>query len=148
MESFSLRVFMKMEPDQQGVLITEVNPNYPEFEILKPYDVILSIDGININNDGTGFVFTTLSVSYLRVVDERYHNWKIPDEDEVLSEALYEERVVLKGDITTGYEAEEEVQNQVIVAFNDRPVKGLKSLVGMVESCDEEFLKFTLENHK
>ncbi|KAG5543072.1 hypothetical protein RHGRI_015980 [Rhododendron griersonianum] len=215
MESFSLRVFMKMEPDQQGVLITEVNPNYPEFEILKPYDVILSIDGININNDGTvpfkrgqriefsylitrkykgdkiafrllrdskihefitelpthkqfvpanttgmplryyiiaGFVFTTLSVSYLRVVDERYHNWKIPDEDEVLSEALYEERVVLckvlKGDITTGYEAEEEVQNQVIVAFNDRPVKGLKSLVNMVESCDEEFLKFTLENHK
>ncbi|KAI8549549.1 hypothetical protein RHMOL_Rhmol06G0033200 [Rhododendron molle] len=215
MESFSLRVFMKMEPDQQGVLITEVNPNYPEFEIFKPYDVILSIDGININNDGTvpfkrgrrielsylitrkykgdkiafrvlrdskthefitelpthkqfvpanttgmplpyyiiaGFVFTTLSVSYLRVVDERYHNWKIPDEDEALSEALYEERVVLckvlKGDITTGYEAEEEVQNQVIVAFNDRPVKGLKSLVSMVESCDEEFLKFTLENHK
>ncbi|KAF7140763.1 hypothetical protein RHSIM_Rhsim06G0024600 [Rhododendron simsii] len=215
MESFSLRVFMKMEPDQQGVLITEVNPNYPEFEVLKPYDVILSIDGININNDGTvpfkrgrriefsylitrkykgdkvafrvlrdskihefitelpthkqfvpanttgmplpyyiiaGFVFTTLSVSYLQVVDERYLNWKIPDEDEVLSEALYEERVVLckvlKGDITTGYEAEEEVQNQVIVAFNDRPVKGLKSLVSMVESCDEEFLKFTLENHK
>ncbi|XP_058220672.1 protease Do-like 9 [Rhododendron vialii] len=127
MESFSLRVFMKMEPDQQGVLITEVNPNYPE------------------------------------CLDERYHNWKIPDEDEVLSEAFYEERVVLckvtflsfhdlsrvlKGDITTGYEAEEEVQNQVIVAFNDRPVKGLKSLVSMVESCGEEFLKFTLENHK
>lgn len=54
MENFGLRVFMKMEHDQQGVLITEVMPNYPEFEILKPYDVILSIDGININNDGTG----------------------------------------------------------------------------------------------
>lgn len=33
------------------------------------------------------------------------------------------------------------------MTFNDKPVKGLKSLVSMVDSCDEEFLKFTLENN-
>ncbi|KAE9460338.1 hypothetical protein C3L33_07758, partial [Rhododendron williamsianum] len=54
MENPYLRMLMKMEHDEQGVLITEVNPNYPESVILKPNDVILSIDGINIYNDGTG----------------------------------------------------------------------------------------------
>lgn len=33
------------------------------------------------------------------------------------------------------------------MTFNDKPVTGLKSLVCMVDSCDEEFLKFSLENH-
>ncbi|KAE9460618.1 hypothetical protein C3L33_07416, partial [Rhododendron williamsianum] len=48
-----MHAFLKMEHDQEGILITEVMPNYPESVILKPYDVILSIDGININNYGT-----------------------------------------------------------------------------------------------
>ncbi|XP_058197151.1 protease Do-like 9 isoform X3 [Rhododendron vialii] len=215
MENFSLRVFMNMEHDQQGVLITQVLPNYPEFEILKPYDVILSIDGISINNDGTvpfqqgrrieftyliaqkykgdkivikvlrdskihelitqlpthkqfvpanstgmlpryyvigGFVFTTLSIPYLQDVDVKYDGCEIPDEYELLSHAVYEERVVLcqvlKADITVGCEGENLVQNQVLVTFNDKLVKGLKSLVSMVESCGDEFMKFTLENHK
>ncbi|KAF7121138.1 hypothetical protein RHSIM_Rhsim13G0038400 [Rhododendron simsii] len=214
MESSSFRLFMKMGHDQQGVLITEVMPNYPEFEILKPYDIILSIDGISINNDGTvpfqegqriefsyliaqkykgdkivirvlrdakihelttqlpthkqfvpanitgmppqyyiigGFVFTTLSIPYLQAVDGRYGGYEIPEEDKVFSQAFYEERVVLcqvlKADITIGYDGVDSVQNQVLVTFNDKPVKGLKSLVSMVDSCDEEFLKFTLENN-
>ncbi|KAI8523071.1 hypothetical protein RHMOL_Rhmol13G0046100 [Rhododendron molle] len=172
------------------------NGAYTEFEILKPYDVILSIDGISINNDGTvpfqqgrriefsyliaqkykgdkivikvlrdskihelitqlpthkqfvpanstgmlpwyyvigGFVFTTLSIPYLQDVDVKYDGCEIPDEYELLSHAVYEECVVLC---------------QVLVAFNDKLVKGLKSLVSMVESCDDEFMKFTLENRK
>lgn len=32
-----------------------------------------------------------------------------------------------------------------VLAFNGRPVKNLKSLANMVESCDDEFLKFDLE---
>ncbi|XP_058198030.1 protease Do-like 9 [Rhododendron vialii] len=98
-----------------------------------------------------GFVFTTLSIPYLLAVDGRYDGYKIPDEDKVFSQAFYEERVVLcqvlKADITIGYDGVDSVQNQVIVTFNDKPVKGLKSLVSMVDSCDEEFLKFTLENN-
>lgn len=57
MENPDLRLFMKMGHGQQGVLIIEVKPNYPEYEILKPNDIILSIDGINIGNDGTGKSF-------------------------------------------------------------------------------------------
>ncbi|KAH7838911.1 hypothetical protein Vadar_032583 [Vaccinium darrowii] len=215
MESPYLRDFMKMEHDEQGVLITEVKPNYPESVILKPYDVILSIDGININNDGTvpflrgqqiefsyligrkyngdkivikvrrgseirefitelathkqfvranvtgrprryyiigGFIFTALSIPYMRVMDARYYRYMTVDEDELFSQALYEERVVLcqvlKDDINAGYDKERLVQNQVLVTFNDKPVEGLKSLVSMVEICNEDFMKFTFGNHK
>lgn len=61
MENPYLRMLMNMEHDQQGVLVTEVKPNYPESVILKPYDVILSIDGTNISNDGTGKSFVLFS---------------------------------------------------------------------------------------
>ncbi|XP_058197119.1 protease Do-like 9 [Rhododendron vialii] len=215
MESPYLRLFMKMEHDEQGVLITEVKPNYPESVILKPYDVLFSIDGIDINNDGTvpfsrgqriefsyligkkyngdkivikvrrgseihefiinlathkqfvstniigiplpyyiigGFVFTTLSFPYMQVMDGRYDRYKTPDEDELFSQALYEERVVLcqvlKADVNDGCDMELLVQDQVLVTFNDKPVEGLKSLVSMVEICNEDFMKFTFGNHK
>ncbi|KAG5543073.1 hypothetical protein RHGRI_015981 [Rhododendron griersonianum] len=202
MENPCLRMFMNMKHDQQGILITQVKPYYPESAILKPYDVILSIDGININNDGTvpflrerrvefsyliggkyngdkivikvrrgskirefitelathkqfvpanitgmplpyyiigGFVFTTLSVPYLKDMDDRDGRYEIdgdyetPDEDKLFSQALYEERVVL---------------SQVLVTFNNKPVEGLKSLVSMVETCNEDFMKFTFGNSK
>lgn len=32
-----------------------------------------------------------------------------------------------------------------VVAFNGKPVKNLKSLAAMVESCDDEYLKFDLD---
>ena len=32
-----------------------------------------------------------------------------------------------------------------VLAFNDKPVKNLKSLASMVENCEDEFLKFDLE---
>ncbi|XP_058198013.1 protease Do-like 9 isoform X3 [Rhododendron vialii] len=215
MENLYLRMLMNMEHDEQGVLITEVKPNYPESAILKPNDVILSIDGININNDGTvpflrgrriefsyligkkyvgdkivikvrrgfeicefitelathiqfvpaniigrplryyiigGFVFTTLSFPYMQVMDDRYNDDERPDEDELLFQALYEERVVLlevlKADINAGYETEFTLQNQVLVTFNYKPVEGLNSLVSMVETCNEDFMKFTFGNKK
>ncbi|XP_058198640.1 protease Do-like 9 [Rhododendron vialii] len=216
MENPYLRMLMKMEHDEQGVLITEVSPNYPESVVLKPNDVILSIDGININNDGTvpflrgqriefsyligkkyvgdkivikvrrgseicefttelathkqfvsaniigrplryyiigGFVFTTLSFPCMRVMDDRYYiDNERPDDDKLLFQALYEEPVVLlkvlKADINAGYETECTLQNQVLVTFNDKPVEGLNSLVSMVETCKEDFMKFTFANKK
>lgn len=32
-----------------------------------------------------------------------------------------------------------------VLAFNGKPVKNLKSLATMVESCDDEYLKFDLD---
>lgn len=49
---------------------------------------------------------------------------------------------VLVADINIGYE---EIVNTQVLSFNGKPVKNLKSLASMVESCDDEFLKFDLE---
>ncbi|RZB80952.1 Protease Do-like 9, partial [Glycine soja] len=45
-------------------------------------------------------------------------------------------------DIDIGYE---EIVNTLVLAFNGKPVKNLKSLDNMVESCDDDYLKFDLE---
>lgn len=49
---------------------------------------------------------------------------------------------VLVADINIGYE---EIVNTQVLAFNGKPVKNLKSLATMVESCEDEFLKFDLD---
>ncbi|KAG5514752.1 hypothetical protein RHGRI_035968 [Rhododendron griersonianum] len=221
MENPYLRMLMKMEHDEQGVLITEVGPNYPESVILKPNDVILSIDGININNDGTvpflsgrriefgyligkkyvgdkivikvrrgieicefttelathkqfvpaniigrplryyiigGFVFTTLSFPCMEVMVSsslRYLVVALLIKLRILFHnrfcfiiGSFSGTVVLKTDINAGYETEFTLQNQVLVTFNDKPVEGLNSLVSMVETCNEDFMKFTFGNKK
>ncbi|KAG5514557.1 hypothetical protein RHGRI_035833 [Rhododendron griersonianum] len=129
MENPYLRAFMKMEHDQQGILITEVKPNYPKSVILKPYDVILSIDGININNDGTVPFLRGRRIEFSYLISKKYKGDK-----------------VLEDDINVEYKYL--VENQVLVTFNNKPVEGLKSLVSMVETCNEDFMKFTLRNHK
>ncbi|RWW05904.1 hypothetical protein BHE74_00019443 [Ensete ventricosum] len=62
MENPDLRKAMEMKPEQKGVRVRRVEPTGPEFEFLKPSDIILSFDGVDIANDGTGFVFTAISV--------------------------------------------------------------------------------------
>ncbi|KAE8124176.1 hypothetical protein FH972_019083 [Carpinus fangiana] len=98
-----------------------------------------------------GFVFTTVSVPYLRseygkdyeyeapvkLLDKLVHSMpQSPDEQLVVVSQ------VLVADINIGYE---EIVNTQVIAFNDKPVKNLKSLATMVESCEEEFLKFDLD---
>ncbi|KAK4394627.1 Protease Do-like 9 [Sesamum angolense] len=197
MENPDLRLSMGMKPDQKGVRIRRIDPTAPEFKVLKPSDIILSFDGVDIANDGTvpfrhgerigfsylvsqkytgdnaaievlrnsetlkfnvklgthrrlipahnkgrppsyyivaGFVFTTVSVPYLR------------------SESLYmvsegaikakSDDLVLVADINIGYE---DIVNTQVHAFNGKPVKNLKSLAHMVDNCDDEYLKFDLE---
>ncbi|KAH0984794.1 hypothetical protein GBA52_011971 [Prunus armeniaca] len=53
MENPDLRMSMGMGPDQKGVRIRRIEPTSPESQLLKPSDVILSFDGVNIANDGT-----------------------------------------------------------------------------------------------
>ncbi|WVZ05007.1 hypothetical protein V8G54_018353 [Vigna mungo] len=53
MENPDLRMSMGMGPDKKGVRIRRIEPTAPESHVLKPSDIILSFDGINIANDGT-----------------------------------------------------------------------------------------------
>lgn len=54
MENPDLRMSMGMKPDQKGVRIRRIDPTAPESNVLQPSDIILSFDGIDIANDGTG----------------------------------------------------------------------------------------------
>ncbi|KAJ6688125.1 PROTEASE DO-LIKE 9 [Salix koriyanagi] len=73
----------------------------------------------------------------VKLLDKLLHSMpKSPDEQIVVVSQ------VLVADINIGYE---ELVNTQVLAFNGKPVKNLKSLANMVESCDDEFLKFDLE---
>nr|XP_009791860.1 PREDICTED: protease Do-like 9 [Nicotiana sylvestris] len=54
MENPDLRKSVGMAHNQKGVRIRRVEPTAPESNVLKPSDVILSFDGVDIANDGTG----------------------------------------------------------------------------------------------
>ncbi|CAJ2664402.1 unnamed protein product [Trifolium pratense] len=214
MENPDLRMSVGMKSDQKGVRIRRIDPTSPESKVLKPSDVILSFDGIDIANDGTvpfrhgerigfsylisqkytgddaaikvlrnsnvlkfnikldghrrlipshskgkppsyyiiaGFVFSTVSVPYLRSEYGKDYEYEAPVK--ILDKLLYampqspdEQLVVISqvlvADINIGYE---EIVNTQVVGFNGKPVKNLKSLAAMVESCDDEYLKFDLD---
>ncbi|KAF3780420.1 Protease Do-like 9 [Nymphaea thermarum] len=53
MENPDLRKAMGMTPNQKGVRVRRVEPTAPASQFLKPSDIILSFDGIDIANDGT-----------------------------------------------------------------------------------------------
>ncbi|GER38543.1 DegP protease 9 [Striga asiatica] len=214
MENPDLRLSMGMKSDQKGVRIRRVDPTSPEFQVLKPSDIILRFDGVDIANDGTvpfrhgerigfsylvsqkytgdnavievlrdskilkfnvklrthrrlipahnkgqppsyyiiaGFVFTTVSVPYLRSEYGKDYEYEAPVKllDKLLHEMPQspEEQIVvvsqvLVADINIGYE---DIVNTQVHAFNGQPVKNLKSLARMVEGCDDEYLKFDLE---
>jgi S1-C subfamily serine protease len=69
MENPDLRKAMGMKPDQKGVRVRRVEPTAPESGCLQPSDIILSFDGIDIANDGTG-------MSYLRIFQLFVH-WNL-----------------------------------------------------------------------
>lgn len=52
MENDDMRAFYKMEANQSGIIVTDIFPDSPVKNILKINDVLLSIDGNNIDNDG------------------------------------------------------------------------------------------------
>ncbi|KAF3444690.1 hypothetical protein FNV43_RR14383 [Rhamnella rubrinervis] len=98
-----------------------------------------------------GFLFTTVSVPYLRSEYGKEYEFDAPvkllDKHlHAMAQSIDEQLVVvsqvLVADINIGYE---DIVNTQVLAFNGKPVKNLKSLATMVESCDEEYLKFDLE---
>lgn len=54
MENPDLRMAMGMKTDQKGVRIRRIDPTSPENAVVKPSDIILSFDSVDIANDGTG----------------------------------------------------------------------------------------------
>lgn len=214
MENPDLRKAMGMTTDQKGARIRRIEPTAPEIQFLKPSDIILSFDGVNIANDGTipfrhgerigfsylvsqkftgenavikvlreskvyefniklaahkrlvpahikgkpppyyiiaGFVFTTISVPYLRSEYGKDYEYDAPvklleKHLHAMAQSHDEQLVVISqvlvADINIGYE---DIVNTQVIAFNGKPVKNLKSLADMVENCNEEFLKFELE---
>ncbi|CAA6670070.1 unnamed protein product [Spirodela intermedia] len=211
MENPDLRKAMGMQPDQKGVRIRRVEPTAPESHLMKPSDILLSFDGIDIANDGTskilfkhvfcysfqtwerigfsylvsqkytgetalvkilrksevhelipahikgrppsyyiiaGFVFTCISVPYLRSEYGKDYEYDAPVKllDKLLhsmaqseDEQLVVVSQVLVADINIGYE---EIVNTQVLSFNGKPVKNLKGLATLVENCNEEFLQF------
>ncbi|KAJ7974525.1 Protease Do-like 9 [Quillaja saponaria] len=98
-----------------------------------------------------GFVFSAVSVPYLRSEYGKDYEFDAPvkllDKHlHAMAESVDEQLVVvsqvLVADINIGYE---EIVNTQVLAFNGKPVKNLKTLASMVESCDHEYLKFDLE---
>ncbi|KAH1131251.1 hypothetical protein J1N35_002629 [Gossypium stocksii] len=214
MENPDLRKAMGMKPEQKGVRIRRVDPAAPEFGVLKSSDIVLSLDGVDIADDGTipfrhgeligfsylvsqkytgdssgievlrnseilnfnikftshrrlipahnggkppsyyiiaGFVFTTVSVPYLRseygdnyeyeapmnLLDKLFHATPQSSDEQLVVVSQ-----VLASDINIGYE---DIVNTQVLALNGKPVKNLRRLAEMVENCDDEFLKFDLE---
>ncbi|KAJ1696131.1 hypothetical protein LUZ63_004643 [Rhynchospora breviuscula] len=98
-----------------------------------------------------GFVFTAVSVPYLRseygkdyeydapvkLLDKHLHAMAQSEDEQLVVVSQ-----VLVADINIGYE---DIVNTQVISFNGKPVKNLKSLVQMAEECNEEFLKFDLE---
>ncbi|KAI9177368.1 hypothetical protein LWI28_014306 [Acer negundo] len=214
MENPDLRMSVGMKADQKGVRIRRIEPTAPESHVLKPSDIILSFDGVNIANDGTvpfrhgerigfsylvsqkytgdnavvkvlrnpeilefniklathkrlipahinsrppsyyiiaGFVFTAVTVPYLRSEYGKDYDFDAPvkllDKHlHAMAQSVDEQVVVvsqvLVADINIGYE---DIVNTQVLAFNSNPVRNLKNLAEMVESCEDEFLKFDLE---
>ncbi|GAA0184038.1 hypothetical protein LIER_31350 [Lithospermum erythrorhizon] len=98
-----------------------------------------------------GFVFSAITVPYLRSEYGKDYEFDAPVKllekhlhgmAQSIDEQLVVVSQVLVADINIGYE---EIVNTQVIAFNGKPLKNLKSLARMVESCDEEFLKFDLE---
>ncbi|XP_070014165.1 protease Do-like 9 [Nicotiana sylvestris] len=98
-----------------------------------------------------GFVFTAVSVPYLRSEYEKDYEFDAPVKllDKLLhamAQSIDEQLVVvsqvLVADINIGYE---ELVNTQVLAFNGKPIKNLKSLANMVEACKEEYMKFDLD---
>ncbi|XP_044501173.1 protease Do-like 9 isoform X2 [Mangifera indica] len=197
MENPDLRLSMGMRCDQKGVRIRRIEPTAPESQVLKPSDIIISFDGIDIANDGTVPFRHGERISFSYLVSQKYtgdtaivkvfrnleviefniklatHKRLIPAHINGRPPSYY----IMAGFVFTAvtvpylhseygkdYEFDapaklldkflhamaQSVDEQVVVisqvlAFNGKPVRNLKSLADMVESCEDEYLKFDLE---
>ncbi|KAI3946457.1 hypothetical protein MKX01_017673 [Papaver californicum] len=72
MENPDLRAAMGMTSQQKGVRITRIEPASPEYQFLRPSDVVLSFDGIDIANDGTVLSTHGERTAFSYLVSQKY----------------------------------------------------------------------------
>ncbi len=53
MESHALRSAYHMQKEQKGILVRHIQPTYETAKHLKPDDIIMRFDGIQVASDGT-----------------------------------------------------------------------------------------------
>jgi S1-C subfamily serine protease len=71
LENPQMRAYLKMRPDQSGILVKEVSPPFVADDLLKPGDVILAIDGFDIANDGTIALRPSDRISFEFTLDQK-----------------------------------------------------------------------------
>ncbi|KAK0589456.1 hypothetical protein LWI29_014572 [Acer saccharum] len=152
--SFSYLVSQKYTGDNAVVKVLR-NPEILEFNIKLATHKRLISAHINSRPPSyyiiAGFVFTAVTVPYLRSEYGKDYDFDAPvkllDKHlHAMAQSVDEQVVVvsqvLVADINIGYE---DIVNTQVLAFNGNPVRNLKNLAEMVESCEDEFLKFDLE---
>jgi S1-C subfamily serine protease len=71
MENPSMQAYYGLDDEQSGVLVRKVYPSSPVEGLLKPGDVILTINGYDVGNDGTVAFRDGERTSYLFAVQEK-----------------------------------------------------------------------------
>lgn len=87
MENLDIKLKFNMAAEQTGVLVNKIYPDSPARGILKSGDVILSIDGKNVENDGTIEFRKDERTFFGYLVQEKYIN------DTVKFEILRENKI-------------------------------------------------------
>eukprot|EP00250_Pteridium_aquilinum_P009106 c18445_g1_i1 orf=494-1936(+) len=72
LENADLRNALGMAPHLKGVYVTRVEPTSPAAEFLRPLDVLLSFDGVDIANDGTVAFRYGERIDFNYLVSEKY----------------------------------------------------------------------------
>ena len=71
MENDALRYVYKMDTNTTGVLVIDISQKSNAYTKLKEHDILLSLDGHNINNDGTVEYIQNKFTSYKYYVDQK-----------------------------------------------------------------------------
>ncbi len=88
MENPDIRRKSGMAENQTGMLVTKIYPDSPARWILKPEDILLSIEGNNVENDGTITFRKGERTSFGYLIQEKYIN------DTVQFEILRENKIM------------------------------------------------------
>ena len=101
-----------------------------------------------------GIVFTAVCVPYLRSEYGKDYDYDAPlrllhrmmhEHKEQPGDQVVVVSQVLSADINIGYE---DIVNIIVTGVNGKPVRNLKSLVDMVEKCNDEYLKLELDQNQ
>ncbi|MFO1257967.1 MAG: trypsin-like peptidase domain-containing protein [Gammaproteobacteria bacterium] len=77
LESEPLRHYLKMEPEQTGIRVKQVDATSSVYGILEPGDVLLALDGVEIKNDATVEMDFSKRIHFMHLVNQKQIGDKI-----------------------------------------------------------------------